>query len=334
MSMDIRKIQVTGGSSYMITLPKDWVESVGLRKNDPVNVQVQSDRSLSVYPSSPSPAGRSVKVIDVDGVNDTTLLYRELIGAYIAGHRSIMIVSSGRLSSTAVSTAGAFTQITIGLEITEEDDSSLTMNDLMDPAEMRPWKSLDRMKVLVRNMMSDVMEALGTGDLTRIESMGGRDQEVDRIDWLISRQVSIFQGDVALANKLGIDLIEMTRCYAASRIIERMGDHTVAMAKNTRILHKGRADPVVCRNISEIGMDLQELFLEAVGTLSTRDIVSANECIKRCEKAVDRVKDINRMALGLESDSAVAVTAIAGSVRRIIEYSIDLSELSINAAMY
>jgi len=30
----------------------------------------------------------------------------------------------------------------------------------------------------------------------------------------------------------------------------------------------------------------------------------------------------------------VAVTAIAGSVRRIIEYSIDLSELSINAAMY
>ena len=56
--MDIRKIQVTGGSSYMITLPKDWVESVGLRKNDPVNVQVQSDRSLSVYPSSPSPAGR------------------------------------------------------------------------------------------------------------------------------------------------------------------------------------------------------------------------------------------------------------------------------------
>lgn len=37
--MDLRRIQITGGSSFMITLPKDWADSVGLKKNDTVGLQ-------------------------------------------------------------------------------------------------------------------------------------------------------------------------------------------------------------------------------------------------------------------------------------------------------
>ena len=45
-SMDIRRVQVTGGSSFMITLPKEWAESVGLKKNDPVMVVPQPGGGL------------------------------------------------------------------------------------------------------------------------------------------------------------------------------------------------------------------------------------------------------------------------------------------------
>ena len=34
--MDIRKVQVTGGSSYVITLPKEWANSMHIKKNDPL----------------------------------------------------------------------------------------------------------------------------------------------------------------------------------------------------------------------------------------------------------------------------------------------------------
>ena len=41
--MDVRRVQVTGGSSFMITLPKAWADSVGLKKNDPVSVVPQQN---------------------------------------------------------------------------------------------------------------------------------------------------------------------------------------------------------------------------------------------------------------------------------------------------
>ena len=65
--MDLRRIQITGGSSYMITLPKDWADTVGLKKNDTVGLQPQPDGSLVLYPGgSESTAAISTKVIDID----------------------------------------------------------------------------------------------------------------------------------------------------------------------------------------------------------------------------------------------------------------------------
>lgn len=33
--MEIRRVQITGGSSYVITLPKEWATSQNIKKNDP-----------------------------------------------------------------------------------------------------------------------------------------------------------------------------------------------------------------------------------------------------------------------------------------------------------
>ena len=52
----------------MITLPKDWADTVGLKKNDTVGLQPQPDGSLVLYPrGSESTAAISTKVIDTDG---------------------------------------------------------------------------------------------------------------------------------------------------------------------------------------------------------------------------------------------------------------------------
>ncbi|HNJ81641.1 MAG TPA: AbrB/MazE/SpoVT family DNA-binding domain-containing protein, partial [Methanoregulaceae archaeon] len=44
--MEIRKVQITGGSSYVITLPKDWAEEQHIQKNDPLGLLAQPDGTL------------------------------------------------------------------------------------------------------------------------------------------------------------------------------------------------------------------------------------------------------------------------------------------------
>ena len=44
--MEIRRVQMTGGASFVVTLPKDWAEGQKIKKNDPVGLIVQPDGTL------------------------------------------------------------------------------------------------------------------------------------------------------------------------------------------------------------------------------------------------------------------------------------------------
>ncbi len=331
-TMDLRKIQITGGSSFMITLPKDWADSVGLKKNDTVGLQPQPDGSMILYPGGEeSNSIGSSKTIDVDDVTDKDFLYRMLVGAYIAGHDSIILKSSTSLSSMAANTASSFAQTAIGLEIMEESDSSIVINDLMDQTEMKPNKSIERMKVLVRNMLNDTMDGLERKDPELLEGMSERDREVDRIDWLISRQVNIHQKDITISRRMGMNLCEITRCGSISRSLERIGDHGVLLATNLRPLID---DPTMLDSeILSTGRDVINLMVDSVGTWSSKNMEAANACIERGEALVDRSKEISDNADQLENKAAMATELIAGSVKRVAEYSMDIAEIAINSAM-
>ena len=332
-SVDLRRIQITGGSSFMITLPKDWADSVGLKKNDTVGLQPQPDGSMVIYPGGEQAAiAGSTKVIDADGIADRDYLYRQLVGAYIAGHDVIELHSEGELSSMAASTASSFTQTAIGLEILEESDNRIVIKDLMDQGEIKPAKSVERMKVLVRNMLNDVLEALEQRDPKLLDGMSDRDREVDRIDWLISRQVNIHQKDITISRRMGMDLCEITRCGSVSRSIERIGDHAVLLASNLKPLVEGKSTAVDERILST-GKDVVTLFTDSVGTWSNRNMVAANKCIERGEMLVQKSKEIVNLDDIVDEKTAMAAELISGSVKRVAEYSMDIAEIAINSAM-
>lgn len=332
-SVDLRRIQITGGSSYMITLPKEWADSVGLKKNDAIGLQPQSDGTMILYPGGEQAVHQgSRKVIQADGQNDRDYLYRQLVGAYIAGHDSIEIVSESEIPSMVASTASAFTQTAIGLEILEESDDRLLIKDLMDQKEMRPTKSIDRMKVLVRNMLNDALDALEKRDPAGLCAYPERDREVDRLDWLISRQVNIHQKDITISRKMGLDLCEISRCGTISRSIERIGDHAVLLASNITTVMD--ADPTpVDRKILETGRATVKLFTDAVSTWSNRDMEAANGCIERGKVLAGESKGIIDDAVGIDERVMMAAELIAGSIKRVAEYSTDIAEIAINSAM-
>ena len=317
----------------MITLPKDWADSVGLKKNDTVGLQPQPDGSMVIYPGGEQAAiAGSTKVIDADGLADRDFLYRQLVGAYIAGHDAIEIRSEKELSSMVASTASSFTQTAIGLEILEESENRILIKDLMDQGEIKPAKSVERMKVLVRNMLNDVLDALQDRDPTALLSMYDRDREVDRLDWLISRQVNIHQKDITISRRMGMDLCEISRCGTVSRSIERIGDHAVLLSANLIPLIEGKTT-VVDERILSTGREVVTLFTDSVATWTNRNMEAANRCIERGETLVRRSKEIVDLDDDLDEKTAMAAELISSSVKRVAEYSMDIAEIAINSVM-
>ncbi|MCL1978905.1 MAG: phosphate uptake regulator PhoU [Methanomassiliicoccaceae archaeon] len=331
--MDTRRIQVTQGESYMITLPKEWAESMGLKKNDSVNVEVQSDGDLLVSPVKKTEAPKDIKKINVNNIKNENFLFRQLLGAYISGHNMIEVFSDQPLTNPVVGVVNSFTQTSIGMEIMEEDNFRILIKDLMDHTEIRPGKSVERMGILVRKMIEDVFESAINNDVSYITDMEKRDVEVDRVHWLVSRQNNIYKKDPWLCKRIGSNLCELTNHIAVSRILERIGDHTVLLSRNlTTLIGEKRAE-AVDKGIKDIGKEILTLYNESVNGWLKVNMNIAEGCIEDGEKIVKKVeKTFKNVAVDINTASSASL--ISGSAKRIAEYCIDISELTINAAMY
>lgn len=328
--MEIRRIQVTGGSSYIVTLPKEWIKSLNIKKNDPIGLLIQSDGTLLITPKISLEQTQRIKEFSVTETVDQTYLLRQLIGAYIAGYTSIVIKSTARMPSRARLLVREFTQTTIGQEIVEETDKSIIVKDLLNPAEMPFNRTIKRMYILVKGMHIDTMSALKDKDKILAQDVIARDNEVDRLHWLVARQYNIIQRNVNFAEKMGITIGLAGTSFLISRIIERIGDHVIRIATNIIKIIDEKIDKKIIEKIESASNLAIDIFNNSSGSFFRRDIKGANENIETVKKLEVQCEKINTLALKQEGSLAISIGYIVESIRRIGEYAEDISETVIN----
>ena len=97
---EVRRIQFTGRSTYILSLPKKWMNEMNLKAGDLVNIVRDSNHSLSIVPNS---------LRSADSVNEATAiithietensLKRKVISMYLAGYNIMHLkAKSGRIS--------------------------------------------------------------------------------------------------------------------------------------------------------------------------------------------------------------------------------------------
>ena len=328
--MEIRRIQMTGGSSYIITLPKEWVKHSNIKKNDPVGLIKQSDGTLLITSKMKQEQIHKTKEFDITKITKQTYLLRRLIGAYMAGYTTIIVKSPSRMPPSTRNTIRTFTQTTIGQEIVEETDNSITLKDLLNPAEMPFDKTIKRMQIIIKGMHEDAMRALKNNDKKLAEEIILRDTEVDRLHWLIARQYNMILQNVSLAEKMNTTISLSSTYFLISRIIERIGDHIIRITKNIQNLNKNKQNQKIVDRIQSASYLSIEIFNKSIGAFFRKDIRASNENIDSVKKLEKICEEINTLALQQKGIIAITVGYIAESLRRIGEYGEDISETVIN----
>jgi phosphate uptake regulator len=321
---------MTGGSSYVITLPKEWIKSFKIKKNDPLGVLPQSDGTLLITTKMAQDQLERTKEINISDVTNQTYLLRWLIGVYIAGYNSIKIKASKRIPSSTRVTVRKFTQTTIGQEVVEETDTSITIKDLLNPAEMPLDRIIKRMHIIVKSMHEDTIRALKNGDKKIAEEVVSRDNDVDRLHWLVARQHNIILQNVSLAEKMNITTGVSSTFSLISKIIERIGDHEVRISQNVLNLIDDKLDQEIVNHIESAGRVALDIFNKSIGAFFRKDIKAANENIEAVAKLEIQCEEINALALRQKGATAISIGYIVESIRRIGEYAEDISEAAIN----
>lgn len=328
--MEIRRVQMTGGSSYIITLPKEWVKAVNIRKNDPIGLLQQPDGTLLVTPKMDKEHTKKSITFKVESENKQDFLFRKLIGAYIAGFNVINIESKPRIQPKTRSTIRKFIQTTIGQEVVEETDTTITVKDLLNPSEMPFHRTIKRMHIIVKGMYEDTITSVKQNDKRLAEDVIKRDSEIDRLHWLVARQHRISQQNVNFVEKMGITVDTATTAYLISRILERIGDHINRIASYVILLLNNSIDDELIKKLDYASNQSLSLLNRSIGAFTKKEIKEANETIDLSDKLEELCEEIDKLALEQNAPTAISLGYIVESIRRIGEYAEDISETVIN----
>ena len=89
---ETRKIQFTGGSSYIVSLPKKWIQDLKLKQGDLVVIARQGHSILQIAPISKRVSKEQREAtIEVTKDNSPYFLARKLISLYFLGFNIIKI---------------------------------------------------------------------------------------------------------------------------------------------------------------------------------------------------------------------------------------------------
>ena len=328
--MEIRKIQVTGGSSYVLSLPKSWIRERNIQKNDPIGVVSQADGTLLITPNIKYDRTTKSKEFPLKDYPDPQMLLRSLIGAYISGFTVIKITSAGRIPPKVRQVVRKFTQMTIGQEVAEETDNSITLKDILNPSEMPFENTIRRMYVIVKAMHEDAVYALEQGKRELAEDVAARDTDIDRLHWLIHRQFSLIIDNPALSLRMNITPSMASTYYQISRIIERVGDHAVLIAESVLVLIDKGVDRSLIPKLSGLDAESLDVFYRSIQAVFSGNIVKANQIISDADELEPQYHQFGDATRKMKAQEAIAVNQIVQSMHRLTEYSSDIAEILIN----
>src|SRR5438128_11101479 len=86
-----RKLQLTGGSTYVVSLPKHWLVDAGLKAGDTVFIETEPEGSVSVRPRPAEKPQLRRRIFEEKGEERRDHPLRQLIGADIGGFNDVEI---------------------------------------------------------------------------------------------------------------------------------------------------------------------------------------------------------------------------------------------------
>lgn len=184
--MEVRKLQLIGGSSYMVSLPKNWIKENNLKQGDDIYLQVE-DSVITLYPRSFREFSR-ITTVQIDRLSslDERFLRRYIYALYIQGIDEI-IINDSRINARTISRIGEIVKDLIGMEIIDASEGKVVLKCLTS-MDFDVYGVVKRMSQIVVSMIETIKEAIEKADKEILRDIENLERDSDRLYLLAVRQ--------------------------------------------------------------------------------------------------------------------------------------------------
>ncbi len=320
-----RRIQLTGRSTFIVSLPKEWVVSMGGSAGSEVIITPEPDGSLRLrLASAPSRQDRLVRVLDFSSGLEIQSAIRNVISSYIAGYDEVHLIYPPGEEGKASRVKEIVENAILGFNVLEESPGRLVFVSVVDPKSLELWKAFRRASRIAHSMLEELASSIEEGNRRGLAIIVERDNLVDKLYLYIARQLTQALMGRHPLQELGLETpAEALHMFLAAKSVERVADHAYLIASRASAAEDlGLLKPIAPR-IAEAA----SLFQDVTEALAGIDVEAAASVARSVEKL--------RAALDVEAVKAPPnplYHLALDSVRRVVGYCLDLAEATIDLA--
>lgn len=195
--MDVRKVIAFGKSSFVVSLPKEWMETNNIKKGDVVFLEQEGERVCIRAEQKETQKEEKTFIIEVDN-KSLSRLQREIASAFI-NYNDVIILQGKDLPQIAPKIVSLIHEL-IALEIVEQSHQKIISRDFLKVKDVHINEYLRKADLTVRSMFQD----LENPEFKDFKDVQDRQLGVKRIHLLIYK---VFKGvslDTSLIKHLSI----------------------------------------------------------------------------------------------------------------------------------
>jgi phosphate uptake regulator len=329
-----RKLQVTGGSTFILSLPKEWATRNELKKGSSMIVREEEDGSLCIAPSKFAKKEKQDEAfIKTTGSENPEAVMRAAISAYLNGYNILHIRAPGQkvLSSKLRNHLKNFARhYLVGTEIVIDTPTDLTLQVLLNYPELTVQNALSRMSIIASSMHKEAMTALRKLDYASAKSVIETDREVNRFGLYIVRLLKLAVSNPRIVKEIGLSNQKDCLGYRLiGKSVERTADHATKIAENILLL-KEQVNQDLMAKMDELSTLANSMFESSMDALFRHDFNQAESVIEKISQVHRLEKETVLLLKSAKLEEMANLRLVIESIRRTAEYASDISEVVLN----
>lgn len=315
-----RKVQLPGGSTFAISLPKAWALEQDLEAGMSMYLYSHRDR-LVVAPVPLDGDDRSMR-IDAAAVDSETIP-RRVEAAYTAGCDRITVANGDELDDAIRRTITRSIGTLVGVEIHGETEREIVARNVLDAGDVSLPQTVVQIRQLALEMHEEAIEAVRADDEGLARRVIDRDDDVDRLFAFVSRGFHRGLEDVHEINRLDADRTAAFLSYRKARQLERIADHAEGIASIVDRQSSG-PDEALAGRLETVAADAREVVSLALAGDVDRAIATRGA-------VRDEVAALDRTLYEMDDPDAYLYGSVLESIRRTAEYGVNVTDATIEA---
>jgi phosphate uptake regulator len=347
-----RRVQCTGRGSFIISLPKEWVQDIGLKRGSEIAFNLQPDSTLTLIPrkikektgqdEANKPKEYYVNV-DPKEAPDATL---RMIRALYAIGADIIRVHFKNTPEGAAKYKNEIKNLArdnfLGSEIIDETVDEITLQILIKHSEFPIEKAVRRMAIVALSANRDAIAALKDQSTTLFDSVISAHNDVNRLGLYIIRQLK-YGIERNLFRELGFRNPKEFLLYRiAVNDIENIAENALNIITNLDTLQKlideetlfvkEPVDEEIYNQLVNFSTQAHQLYDDSIKALFKRDYKDAEKLISKRESLVPLENELILLMSSKKLDPHIisVLRLIFDNERRIMDYSRNMAELTLN----